>query len=127
MAFRICPECGGKVAYSRDNCMHCGYEFGSQVKYCSECGQALKVDDEVCDACGSYNFVYGEIAEKQHSEECVDVATKMRNELLVLENGVHKPFNDNDIIATNSYLTSINGNYLQVKMFATKEKKYMVY
>lgn len=50
MAFRICPECGGKVSDSRDNCPHCGYVF-EQTVVCPECGEQISDKAKKCVYC----------------------------------------------------------------------------
>lgn len=43
MAVKICPECGGKVAETRNDCIHCGYVF-PVLKKCPECATEVKVN-----------------------------------------------------------------------------------
>ncbi len=55
MAIKICPECGGKVSTSRDECIHCGYVFPKE-KRCPDCGESCPLETKECPGCG-YLFV----------------------------------------------------------------------
>jgi hypothetical protein len=51
MAVKICPECGGKVAETRNDCIHCGYVFLLQKK-CPECEENVDMAVKECPVCG---------------------------------------------------------------------------
>ncbi|MCM1360207.1 MAG: leucine-rich repeat protein [Roseburia sp.] len=51
MAIKVCPECGGKVAGTRNDCPHCGYIFTGTVK-CPECNSDIPQDSRECPVCG---------------------------------------------------------------------------
>ena len=51
MGIRICPECGGKVSDSRNECIHCGYVF-PVTRQCPDCGENIEENAKVCPECG---------------------------------------------------------------------------
>ncbi|MCQ3035643.1 MAG: DUF6273 domain-containing protein [Bacilli bacterium] len=51
MAVKICPECGGKVAMSKNVCIHCGHEF-KDTKKCPECDAEVGANASTCPECG---------------------------------------------------------------------------
>ena len=53
MAIKICPECGGKVSTSRDECIHCGYAF-PKAKQCPDCGESCPPETKECPGCGYF-------------------------------------------------------------------------
>lgn len=66
MGVKICPECNGKVASSRMNCIHCGYEFNNAINIikCKDCGAELNEGVLECPECGSrdiLNSVYQDV------------------------------------------------------------------
>ena len=64
MAVKICPECGGKVAQSRNECIHCGHVFKQTTKKCPECEADVDINVTECPECGHY-FVKPNKEEKQ--------------------------------------------------------------
>ena len=55
MKTRICPVCGGKVAATRDDCMHCGYVFHSadSRQYEEKSSSDNKTTVVICPQCNS--------------------------------------------------------------------------
>ena len=55
MKARICPVCGGKVATTRDDCMHCGYVFHSadSRQYEEKPSKETKTTVIICPQCNS--------------------------------------------------------------------------
>ena len=51
MGIRICPECGGKVSTTRNDCPHCGYKF-IEMKKCPDCEENIPIDSKECPVCG---------------------------------------------------------------------------
>lgn len=51
MGIRICPDCGGKVSESRNDCIHCGYVF-PVMKKCPDCGESVEENAKMCPECG---------------------------------------------------------------------------
>ena len=51
MSVKICPSCGGKVAESRNDCIHCGYKF-PLLKKCEECEENVDINVKECPVCG---------------------------------------------------------------------------
>lgn len=64
MGVKICPECGGKVSESRNNCPHCGYSF-VETKKCPDCEAKVDINVKECPECG-YIF---EVKEAEKPEE----------------------------------------------------------
>lgn len=56
MAVRICPECGGKVSDTRQDCPHCGYILERTVNS-SECGEKISDKGKEPAQCGSDSAV----------------------------------------------------------------------
>ena len=63
MGIRICPECGGKVSTSRNECIHCGYVFPA-TKVCPDCEESIDVSAKVCPICG---YIFENVVEMQPS------------------------------------------------------------
>ena len=53
MGVKICPDCGGKVSDSRNECIHCGYIFSSK-KECPDCLESIDSNLSTCPICGYY-------------------------------------------------------------------------
>ena len=51
MGIKICPQCGGKVSDTRNDCPHCQYDFTS-VKKCPDCEEQIDVALGECPVCG---------------------------------------------------------------------------
>ena len=77
MGIRICPDCGGKVSTSRENCIHCGYVFPTVI--CPDC--ASEVDKKLleCPICG-YMFP---------TKEYLDVDNKLDKALYTIKDENH--------------------------------------
>lgn len=69
MGIKICPECGGKVSETRNNCIHCGYIFPEPKpkKKCPDCEAEVDEDLNECPECGYY-FVLPEASETKEKE-----------------------------------------------------------
>ena len=50
MGIRICPDCGGKVSTSRNECIHCGHVF--ETKVCPDCEESIDICAKECPICG---------------------------------------------------------------------------
>ena len=53
MGIKICPNCGGKVSDSRNDCPHCQYIF-KVLKKCPDCEEQIDDDLNMCPICGHY-------------------------------------------------------------------------
>lgn len=51
MGIKICPQCGGKVSETRNDCPHCNYDFGSSKK-CPDCEELIDISLMECPICG---------------------------------------------------------------------------
>ena len=69
MAIIKCPECGGSISSTAENCVHCGFRF----KVCPECGAASEKSDEMCKSCGFRFVKKAEMAETLDAEPKADV------------------------------------------------------
>lgn len=48
MSLIKCPECGGAVSSTAQNCVHCGFTF----RVCAECGTVYSAKAKACPQCG---------------------------------------------------------------------------
>lgn len=70
MGIKICPNCGGKVAESRNDCIHCGYIF-PESKKCPDCEAELPLNATECPECG-HIFPSVELNEKpDEKKDCL--------------------------------------------------------
>ena len=51
MGIKTCPQCGGKVSDSRNDCPHCKYNFAS-TKKCPDCEEQIDISLDECPICG---------------------------------------------------------------------------
>ena len=70
MALITCPECGGQISSTVNNCVHCG----AKIKVCPECNCVYIAGVTECKECG-YKFV----------EEIIKQETKTKNQELDME------------------------------------------
>ena len=51
MGIKICPQCGGKVSDSRNDCPHCNYAFPN-LRKCPDCEEEIDATLPECPICG---------------------------------------------------------------------------
>ena len=100
MAIKICPECGGKVAGTRNDCPHCGYVFPETFK-CPECGGDIPQNSNECPICG---YVIGKTETKPVTKTTVGSAAILSENSLSYNGkmdgtfSVVQDYNDDDFL-----------------------------
>lgn len=61
MAIIRCPECGGQISSTTENCVHCG----CRITVCPDCGKVYCGNIKICTACGAN--LSGEIINNKNS------------------------------------------------------------
>ena len=84
MGVRICPQCGGKVAESRNECPHCGYDFKKNKK-CPECEEMIDIHLSECPICG--HIFEEEVTKEEVTKEEVKAvkATKTKKQTVATD------------------------------------------
>lgn len=123
MAYKICPECGGKVAQTRTVCIHCNYDFESLFRYCKECGCRVNENIDECPECGSYEL--GEIIHTEENlvEECKEVVED-KNDV----NGLKpfQPFDFKDVIAKETLIIEVEPVFTMIEVFLVNTGLYVI-
>ncbi len=82
MALITCPECGGQISSTVNNCVHCG----AKIKVCPECGEFIVGENKQCSKCG-YQLVAKPVVEKKNekntdSKYFIGIADRCVNKLM---------------------------------------------
>ncbi len=77
MAVKLCPKCGGKVAESRNECIHCGFVF-TKEKQCPECEAFVPCDVSECPECG---HLFNKTGNLDLETALQNTATKQKTEI----------------------------------------------
>jgi len=84
MGIRLCPDCGGKVSTSRNDCIHCGYIF-PETKKCPDCEENVDINVKECPVCG-YIFDREINKAKQTTASQQNVVISQTSQEVVIEN-----------------------------------------
>ena len=79
MGVKICPECGGKVSDTRNDCPHCNHKF-IEFKNCPDCNSEIDKNSFECPICGRYFFEEDEEKKSENKKS----KKKLRKPLIIL-------------------------------------------